>query len=291
MKIRLTVFVAAVLLLPPLALFLSEQEWPQENMLDGAIALPAFLSGIALLAFAFLLDSLSLRSSGTSLLRTQRNYALWLGTSGAMLGAMLGCLNVFSPLWLSPLSRPAGILSAGIFGSLLLPAVLVTRLWLSALPALLRKLTRTFALPALQPESAAMLLLLASLTGLLGGTVWPLQLAWLLWLSPLLLLIALQLLWHESSVFSGLKNGDWSRVVLGAASGILVSGGTLAIYRLAGGALYLTVPAWLFTLLLGACGLLCLQLGDVIAENWRGKKRTGLSKKKPFPIPVVAMKD
>ena len=39
-------------------------------------------------------------------------------------------------------------------------------------------------------------------------------------------------------------------------------------------------------------GLLCLQLGDVIAENWRGKKRTELfQQKKKFPIPVVVKKD
>jgi len=35
-------------------------------------------------------------------------------------------------------------------------------------------------------------------------------------------------------------------------------------------------------------GLLCLQLGDVIAENWRGRKRAGLfQQKKKFPIPVI----
>jgi hypothetical protein len=38
-------------------------------------------------------------------------------------------------------------------------------------------------------------------------------------------------------------------------------------------------------------GLLCLQLGDVIAENWRGKSRTAMySQKKKFPIPVVVKK-
>jgi len=38
-------------------------------------------------------------------------------------------------------------------------------------------------------------------------------------------------------------------------------------------------------------GLLCLQLSDVLAENWRGKSRTALFKgKKKFPIPVVVKK-
>jgi hypothetical protein len=287
MKIRLPLFTAAVLLLPSLALLLSNQDWPQANIIGGNVALPALFSSIALLAITSLLDTLSFRRSGSSLLRTQRLYTFGLSVTGAVLCALLACLNIFSPLWVSPLSRPAEILLGAFFGSLLLPAVLVMRLWLSGFPALLRGLTRTLALPAAQAEPVAALLLLATLVGLLGGTVWPTQLGWLLWLSPLMLLIALQLLWHESSVFSGLKNGDWSRVILGAASGILVSGSTLSIYKLTGGALYITTSAWLFTLLLAAFGLLCLQLGDVIAEQWRGKKRADVFKRKPFPIPVV----
>jgi len=287
MKLRLALFAAALLVLPPLALLLSDQDWPQAYGVSGDIALPAALCGITLLAFTYLLDTLSFRRSRSSLLRTQLNYMLWLGTAGALLCALLVYLNAFSPLWISPLSRPAEMLLAALFGGILLPAVLITRLWLSGIPALLRGITRTIALPAPQPETAAATLLLTALIGLLGGAAWPTYLAWLLWLSPLVLLSALQLLWHESTVFSGLKNGDWSRVVLGAVSGILLAGGTLLIYQLAGGVLYLTVPAWLFTLLLGIFGLMCMQLGDVIAENWRGKKRTDTLKKKPFPIPVV----
>ncbi len=287
MKIRLSLFVSIVLLFPPLALLLSDQEWPQANAISGNFVLPALLSGFVLLAFTYLLDTLSFRRSGSSLLRTQTRYTLWLSASGALLCALLVYLNAFSPLWVSPLSRPAEMLLAALFGSMLLPAVLITRLWLSGFPALLRSLTRTFAVPAAQSEPVASLLLLATLVGLLGGAVWTVQLAWLLWLSPLLLLIALQLLWHESTVFSGLQNGDWSRVVLGIASGILMSGGTLSVYKLAGGALYIATSAWLFTLLITTFGLLCLQLGDVIAEQWRGKKRAQVFKKKPFPIPVI----
>lgn len=291
MKTRLALFSAALLLLPPLALLLSEQEWPQENMTDGSVTLPAVLAILSVLACSYWLDTLSFRSSGSSLLRTQPRYALWLSVTGALLGIVFACMNFFSPLWLGPLNLPAGIALTALCGGILLPAVLITRLWLSGLPALLHRLARTASLPAVQTEPAAMLLLLASLVGLLGGSIWPQLLAWLLWLSPLLLLLALQLLWHESTVFSGIGNGNWSRVVLGAASGILVGGGALVIYKLAGGALYLNVSTWLLTLLLGAFGLLCLQLGDVIAEQWRGKKRADVFKKKPFPIPVVVKKD
>ncbi len=291
MKIRLALFAATLLLLPPAALLLSEQDWPQTGNIEGVIILPALLSGIALLACTWLLDTLSFRRSGSSLLRTQPHYTLSLGATGAGLGALLAYLNIFSPLWISPLAWPGGILPGAFLGALLLPAILVTRLWLVSFPGLLGCLTRGLSLPSGQAETVAALLLLAALIGLLGGTVWPAQLAWMLWLSPLLLLLAMQLLWHESTVFSGLKNGDWSRIVLGVVSGMLLCGGALLIYKLAGGALYLTISIWLFTLLLGAFGLLSLQLGDVIAESWRGKKRGDVIKKKPFPIPVVVKRE
>ena len=140
-------------------------------------------------------------------------------------------------------------------------------------------------------SKTAALLLLAAVSGLFGGAAWPAQLFWLLWLSPLLLLAALQLLWHESTIFSGLAQGDWSRVLLGAASGILVGGIALATYRLSGGAIYLAANTLQLIAALAQFGLLCLQIGDVVAENWRGKPRGEVFKKKPFPIPVVSKKD
>lgn len=290
MKIRLSIFTATLLLLPPLALLLTDQDWPQSNVIGGTLVLPVLFSALILIAASYLLDTLSFRRSGTSLLRSQLNYVLWLSYTGAMLGAAIACLNSFSPLWSSPLDIFGEVLLAILLGGILLPAILITRLWLSGASLLLRHLTRTVSLPALAAEPVASILLLATLIGLLGGTAWPRYLGWLFWLSPLLLLISLQLIWHESTVFSALKHGDWSRVVLGAASGILVCGGTFALFKLTGGAFYITTSPVLSILLFAVFGLLCLQLGDVVAENWRGKKRSELFKKKPFPIPVITKK-
>ncbi len=125
---------------------------------------------------------------------------------------------------------------------------------------------------------------------MLGGTIWIDQLGWLFWLSPLLLLAALQLLWHESTIFSGLPQGDWSRILLGAASGILVGGIALATYRSSGGASTSPQPPGNCSSALALFGLLCLQLGDVVAEHWRGKPRGEVFKRKSFPIPIVTKK-
>jgi len=172
----------------------------------------------------------------------------------------------------------------------LLPSVLITRLWLANF--LLRSLTRRLTLPALNPEPTASLLLLLALAGLLGGALWTEMLSVLFWLSPLLLLLALQLFWQESTVLAGLQQGDWSRVVLSALSGILIGTLALSLYQLLGGTLYLVLSNASNALVLAVFGLLCVQLGDLVAERLRGKTRSAmfLSKKK-FPIPVVVKKD
>lgn len=291
MKLRIILFIVTLLSLPPLGLLLAGQDQPPAINIGGDMLLPALLSGIVLLALAILLDRQGLHRNGSSLLRARPDYTLWLGATGALLCALLVYLNAFCPLWIGPLARPAEMLLAALLGSVLLPTILVTRHYLAGFPPLLRKLTHITPLPTLPAEPVAALLLIAACVGLLGGSVWPAQLAWLFWLSPLLLLIALQLLWHESTVFSGMRQGDWSRIGLGTASGILVGGGTLAFYQLAGGALYLPLPTWLSLGLMAAFGLLCLQAGDLIAEHWRGTSRGAVLKKKPFPIPIVIKKD
>jgi hypothetical protein len=288
MKTRLAIFVVTLLLLPPLALLLAGREWETPAPIEGAFWLPALFAFLALLVFSLLLDTLTFRRTRHSLLRAQLTYLLWSGVAGAVVCLLLAYLNLFAGAWVSPADSAAALLLSALGGSLLLPAVLIARLWLAGL---LRLQKRFFALPALPAEAAAYLLLLAALGGLLCGTIWGNYLGWLLWLSPLLLLLALQIFWHESHLFAGLAQGDWSRVLLGAASGIVVGVIALAVYDASGGALYFAASSWQLMAWLALFGLLCLQLGDVVAEHWRGKPRGEVFKKKPFPIPVVTKKD
>lgn len=291
MNYRLIIFSVALLFLPPLALTLAEQEWEAPQPIMGAVWAPALLGMAALLAFSLLLDTLTFRRGSHSLLRSQRSYLLWCGVAGMLAGMLLGYLNLFAGAWFTPAAETAGLLLAALGGMLLLPAVLITRLWLAGLPGLVKLGTRRLALPALPAEASAKSLLLAALIGLLVGTIHIEHLGWLFWLSPLLLLAALQLLWHESTVFSGLAQGDWSRMLLGALAGILVCGGALASYRAGGGAIYLASDTWQMLIWFALFGLLCLQIGDIVAEHWRGKSRGEVFKKKSFPIPVVSKKD
>jgi len=171
----------------------------------------------------------------------------------------------------------------------MIPAVLSTRALLGTFPGLLKGLARGKPFPAPGAETLTYFLAPVAALGLLGGAVWPAQLFWLLWISPLLLLVALQLLWYESTIFSGLKSGDWGRVVCAALAGIIVGNMAAIGYQSGGGNLTINLPDPLVAQLgYVVFGLLCMQLGDIVAENWRGKKRSNLSQpKKKFPIPVV----
>jgi hypothetical protein len=291
MNYRLLAFALALLFLPPLALSLAGMEWDAAQPIAGALWLPALSAAIALLALTLLLDLLTFRRGGHSLWRAQRSYLAWCGVAGILVGMLLGYLNLFAESWATPAANAAALLLAALGGMLLVPAALVARQWLAGLPGLVKLGTRRLALPAMPAEAAAKTLLFAALLGLMLGPIHSRELGWLLWLSPLLLLVALQLLWNESTVFSGLVQGDWSRVLLGSLSGILVCGVALASYRLAGGALYL--PAGMLPLFVGFAlfGLLSLQIGDIVAEHWRGKPRGEVFKRKPFPISVVTKKD
>lgn len=288
---RLITFAVALLFLPPIALTLAGQEWLAAVPVEGTVWLPALLGIFTLLAFGFLLDTLTFRRTGHSLLRSQRNYLLWSGVAGTMTGTLTAYLNLFAESWFVPGANAQALLLAALSGTALLPVILIARLWLAGLPCAVHLSTRRMHLPTLPPETAAMLLLLVALGGLLAGPVWTDRLGWLLWISPLLLLAALQLLWNESTIFSGLAQGDWSRILLGSVSGIVVGGFALAVYRLSGGSLYLASGAWQLVAGLAVFGLLCLQVGDVVAEHWRGKTRGEVFKKKTFPIPVVTKKE
>ena len=288
MNYRLILFSVALLFLPPLALTLAGQEWEAPLPVAGDVWLPALLGMLAVSAFGLLLDMLTFRRGAHSLLRSQRNYLLWSGVAGLLATMLLAYLNLFADAWVTPASNAAALLLAALAGMVLLPAVLITRMWLAGLVKLN---TRRFALPALPAEPAAKSLLLAALIGLLVGTLHIEHLGWLFWLSPLLLLVSLQLLWNESTVFSGLPQGDWSRLLLGALSGILVCGIALASYRLGGGTIYLAAATWQILVGFALFGLLCLQVGDIVAEHWRGKPRGEVFKKKAFPIPIVTKKD
>lgn len=297
MKTRLGIFVFSLLLLPLAGFWISGSEWSElSTSAPASIANPpaTLLTTLTLAGYVVLVNHMIKLLTGNNPLKAQRDYLLWMAVAGAMLTWALVYLNLFVASWTTQPDNPVMqlLLYTPLF-ALLAPAVLSTRALLGSLPGALKRLSRGIALPAPGDEMLAASLGGFAVTGLLGGAAWPAQLYWLLWLAPLLLLTALQLLWRESTIFSGLANGDWGRVVCAVLSGLAVGNLAVIAYQMNGGILEINLSHPLLAQPGYALfGLLCLQLGDVIAENWRGKERgTMFRQKKKFPIPVVVRKN
>lgn len=288
MLTRLALFVSLMLALPLAGSLLSggEVDWHFSELATQALQ-PLLMSLGAVLVLFIAVEFGGNRQR--SLLKLQRRYLIALSVAGAACGWLLLYLNRYAESWLLPAAFDiTGMLILTALFALLLPTVLGLRTLLASLPGLLQKLARLPAMPALSASNTVNLLAPLALLGLIGGAAWPEYLFWLLWLAPLLLLIALQALWHERSIFAELANGDWGRVLCAALSGLLVCNVAVLAFRLGGGTLLVQVPNAAFAQLGYALfGLLSLQLGDVIAEFWRGKSRGEVFKRKAFPIPVV----
>ncbi len=294
MKTRLALFISALLLLPLAGLLLSGGQWDELAVSGTAPAslTPAVLTLLAVLCLTLLTNFWVTSRSGNNPFKLQRDYFLAISAASAVLGWLLVYLNHYATSWLAEGALDAsGVVMQSLLFALLAPAVLSSRALLGSFGGLLQRLSHTLSLPAPANDTAVFILAPLALLGLVGGAAWPTQLFWLLWTAPLLLQVALQLLWHESSIFSGVARGDWGRIVCAALSGLAVGNLAVFVFESAGGKLIVQLPNAAFTQLgYVLFGLLCLQLGDVIAELWRGKTRTQVFKKKPFPIPVIVKK-
>jgi hypothetical protein len=251
------------------------------------------LTTLMLGGYVLWVNHLIKRYTGNNTLSLQQNFYWSMVGASAALGWLLVYLNSYLASW-TPQTAPALVqilLFTPLF-ALLAPAVLITRAALGALPNLLKHLAAGIPIPAPRTETQVLVLILFSVLGLLPSAAWADALFWLSWAAPLLLLVALQGLWNESTVFAGLPTGDWGRVICGSLSGIVVGNFAVILYQRNGGILDIHLPHPLFNQLgFILFGLLILQLGDVIAEFWRGKQRNDLFKpKKKFPIPVVVEK-
>jgi hypothetical protein len=71
------------------------------------------------------------------------------------------------------------------------------------------------------PKWIAGLILLISAIGLSALSLWPDHLFPLLWISPLLMISSMQVLFNEEQFFSDVTKGDWSRIWIAAVSALV----------------------------------------------------------------------
>ena len=232
--------------------------------------------------------------TGNSLFQQHRDYFLWMSGVSSVLAWLLIFMNLFVASWaVQPENLVMQVLLYTPMFALLGPAVLLTRALLGTSNRLLKVLSQIISFPEIKPETLVYILIPLAAFGIAGGATWPEKLYWLFWASPLLLLSALQILWNEGTIFSGLPSGDWGRIMCAALAGIIVCNFVLAAYQCNGGIINSALHGSLFEQLgFAIFGLLCMQLGDIVAEKWRGTTRgKQFRKNSKFPIPVISRKN
>jgi len=105
--------------------------------------------------------------------------------------------------------------------STVLPAFMSTREWLLSFSCWRGASDRFFPVRIPCPRLFAAAVLIAAGTGLFLLGVYPNPLFALLWISPLLILVSLQVILKETHIFSPLAEGNWSFVLASAMAALL----------------------------------------------------------------------
>ena len=178
------------------------------------------------LSYILVVNALTVRLSGGCMLTDRPVYWLLLFPTSSLFWWFFEYLNRFVQNW-----RYEGVqfdpgeyvLYATISFSTVLPAVLGTRDLLLQGRWIEIGYRRIFRLASPRPRAAAGAVLVAAAGGLTAIGVWPDLLFALLWISPLLILLSMQVLAGEAHLFERIAHGDW-RMVAACAAAALVCG-------------------------------------------------------------------
>lgn len=176
------------------------------------------------IAYIIVVNALTFRRTGNCLLTSRPGYFLSLFLLSALFWWYFEYLNRFVQNWyyvgiqsFSPLKY--FLLATPPFATVL-PAVMSTAEWIASRPFWGRPREAILRLRVKSPRAAAWAALLLSALGLTGIGVWPTYLFPLLWLSPVIIILSLQVLLGEETVFAAVGNGDWRPVLIPALAGL-----------------------------------------------------------------------
>jgi hypothetical protein len=178
------------------------------------------------IAYILTVNGFTYRRTGTCLLLRRPVSFLLLFPASAGFWWFFEYLNRFVQNWtyMGADFGPTGyFLFATLSFSTVLPAITATREWLLSFSWWNGAYEHFFPVRLASPSLFAAAVLTTSGTGLSLLGVYPNHLFALLWISPLLILVSLQVLLKETHIFSPLGNGDW-RFVLAPALAALLCG-------------------------------------------------------------------
>jgi len=247
----------------------------------------SFTFSMLWLGYIVIANALTWRRTGRCMLTDRPVYFLTLFPASAAFWWLFEYLNRFVQNWyymgIGPLGAWDYFWQATLPFATVLPAVLGTRELLASFPQLSGGLGNAWVTGWMLSKRTAWVLLIVSAIGLAAVGVWPNVLFSLLWLAPLTLITALQIIMGEASILDGPAIGDWREVWQVALAG-LVCGFFWEMWN------YQSLAHWEYTVpfvhrfevfhmpLLGYGGYLpfgleCLAVARLLDILWEGRRR------------------
>jgi hypothetical protein len=175
-------------------------------------------------AYIITLNALTYRRAGRCLLLDQPLPFLLLFPVSAAFWWFFEYLNRFVQNWYyvgTQFGPVEYFLYASFSFSTVLPAFASTRDWLLSFPQIENTFQSFPSFRVSRPRCLAAVVLIAAGTGLLLLGLLPQYLFALLWISPLLILVSLQVLLQEDHLLKALAHGDWALVLSSALSALI----------------------------------------------------------------------
>ncbi|VGO21424.1 hypothetical protein [Pontiella sulfatireligans] len=168
------------------------------------------------LCYIVAINAMTRHRTGRSLLTHNTKFLLLLFPLSAAFWWFFEYLNRFVQNWWytcgTEFAPAQYFIAATLSFSTVLPAVLSTEEWIASNPRNTAGLKYFIPIHFPKPKLAATITLLVSASGLLFIGRYPDQLFPLLWVAPLLLLMALQTIANRPSFFPEIETGDWRRI-------------------------------------------------------------------------------
>jgi len=175
--------------------------------------------------YIIIINALTFRRTGHCMMLDRPAYFLALFPLSAVFWWYFEYLNRFVQNWyymgISEFSPVEYALYATLPFSTVLPAVLGTKEWLESFTRLTAPLRNLWPLQIRHPSRFSWFALLLGGAGLSGLGVWPDYMFAFLWIAPLLVMIAFQVLFDRKTPFSDVQHGDWRSIWLPALAGLI----------------------------------------------------------------------
>jgi len=176
------------------------------------------------LAYIITINALTYRRTGHCILKDHTARFLALFPVSALFWWFFEYLNRFVQNWSYTgvhFSPEAYFCYATLSFSTVLPAFLSTREWILSFSWPESRFRQFIPIRVSHPKALASAALVGAGAGLVCLSLWPNLLFPLLWVSPLLVLLSLQVLGKEPHIFSTIAHGDWQIIVTSALAALM----------------------------------------------------------------------